>query len=511
MDFTNYIWALYKNSSEGEKYIELFENADIKELSKKYSFDYSFELDKKFKEIQNVQANFFDFSDVVAEYSYNVQIDSVEKARSFFENFIFKEGIPIKLELTDGEIKDFPLLAEDEEGNFDYKLFFEYIEVISFCLYKAFPEYFFPYFFDRKDFFTFLQVCENFEITIPNFPPRNNWQKKIWFYFDLSISLNEFRQHIKLKPAEFVAFIYDFGVNSLLKIKKEELSNPLKAWFIGGGKWDYDTLDHADENSSYTWGAGNERIKRGDIILMYCTSPRSSIHSIWRATSDSFINPFAYYYYVVNIGFPIKIKPISFNSLFLNPIIKQNPTVKGHMQGLNGRPVSQNEYAEFLRLIKDSGIDISEFPQLPVFNHSSNPIQDERDVEIELIEPLLNRLGFKSNDWMRQMPIRMGRGIRYFPDYSIIFNSQKGEESAKIIIEAKYEILSEKQLEEAYLQAKSYAVRLRSHIFIVADKDNLFLFEQIKDTFEITNKIKYSWPDLDDPDTFHGFKEKVRE
>ncbi|MDP4275504.1 MAG: hypothetical protein Q8907_14610, partial [Bacteroidota bacterium] len=449
---------------------------------------------------------------VIADYTRNIQINSVDQARSFFENFIFHEGIPLKLKLKNGRIRNFPFLAIYEKENFTYKyeFFFEFFEAISFCLYKKFPEYFFPYFFDRKDFFTFMQICENFEITIPNFPPRNNWLKRVWFYFDLSISLNEFRKHINLPPPEFVALIYDFGIKSLIKITKEELSNPLKAWFIGGGEWDYDTLDDANENSSYTWGAGNERIKRGDIILMYCTAPRSYIHSIWRATSDSFINPFAHYYYVVNIGFPLKIKPINYHSLSINPILKKNPTVKGHMQGLNGRPVTQIEFAELLRLIKESGINISEFPQLPVFNHSSNHIQDERDVEIELIEPLLFRLGFKSEDWMRQMPIRMGRGIRYFPDYSIIFNSKRGEESAKIVVEAKFEILSEKQLEEAYLQAKSYAVRLRSYIFLVADKDNLYLFEQLKDTFELTNRIKYSWPDLDNPDTFHSFKEKVR-
>ena len=318
----------------------------------------------------------------------------------------------------------------------------------------------------------------------------------------------EFRRYLNLKPNEFAAFIYDFGVKSLKKIKKDELPQPAKVWFVGAGDWDYEFLDNADESSTDTWGAGNERIKSGDIIIMYCTNPRKCIHSIWRAISDSFINPFAYYYYLVNIGFPMKINPIGFQTLASNSILKENSTVKAKMQGLNGKPLNQNEYSELIRLIKESGIDTSDFPKLTRYNHSTENINDERDVEIILIEPLLKRIGLTNDDWMRQMPIRMGRGVRYFPDYAVFFNCKRGEETAKIIIEAKYEILTDKQLEEAYIQAKSYAIRLQSYLFIIADKNCLYLFEPIKNSFELANKKNYLWSDLDAPDVFHSFKER---
>lgn len=510
MRFTEYIWNLYKNSTEGVDFIRQLDNIDIKSLSVKYNFQYSFEVGGDFKNELNIQTSHIDISSNVLDYTKNIQIFSIEEARSFFEDYVFQKGIPLNFTLNNGDNELIPYLFTENKENSEFKYFFDFFEAITICLYKSFPDYFFPFLFDRKGFSTFIKVCENFDIAIPAFPPRNNWIKKIWFYFDLCVSLNEFRRFINLSSKDFVAFIYDFGVKTLIDTKKEELPQPNKVWFLGAGEWDYKFLDNSDDFSSSTWGAGTDRIKCGDIMIMYCTLPRKSIHSIWRATSDSFINPFAYYYYVVNVGFPIKINSIGFQELLSNSVFKDNSTVKARMQGLNGKPLNQNEYLELLRLINDSGIDTSVFPNLTNYNHTNDNIQDERDVELLLIEPLLSRLGFKNNDWMRQMPIRMGRGVRYFPDYTIFFNSKRGEESAKIIIEAKYEILSDKQLEEAYLQAKSYAIRLQSDIFVIADKFKLYLFEPMKNIFDLKNRIVYTWNDLDNPDSFHSFKEKIK-
>ena len=420
-----------------------------------------------------------------------------------------QKGIPINLKTKDNKVLVESFFLPDDNNIDELKRFTIHFEIFSISLYKAFPEYFIPYLFDRKGFYTFLKVCENFDIALPPFPPKNNWVKRIWYYFDLCVSLNEFRKYVKLSPSEFVAFIYDFGPKSLLDVNKAELPSPTKAWFIGAGEWDYDFLDGADDKSRETWGAGNDRIKAGDIIVMYCTLPRKSIHSIWRATSDSFINPFAYYFHVVDVGFPIKTNPIGFQTLLSNPVFKENSTVKARMQGLNGKPLNQTEYQELLHLINEAGIDITGFPQLPAYNHSNENIQDERDVEIELVEPLLTRLGFKEKDWMRQMPIRMGRGIRFYPDYSINYNAKRGEETAQIIMEAKYEILSDRQLEEAYLQAKSYAIRLQCKLFIVVDKNCLYLFEPQKNIYELNSRNQYTWKNLDNPDIFHILKEKM--
>ena len=46
-------------------------------------------------------------------------------------------------------------------------------------------------------------------------------------------------------------------------------------------------------------------------------------------------------------------------------------------------------------------------------------LKNEKDVEKNLIKPLLIKIGYKKYDWIRQMKIRMGRGHRIYPDYAI--------------------------------------------------------------------------------------------
>ena len=63
----------------------------------------------------------------------------------------------------------------------------------------------------------------------------------------------------------------------------------------------------------------------------------------------------------------------------------------------------------------------------------------KRDVEVNLLEPLLNSMGWHEHkDYIRQLPIHAGRGHRIFPDYALHYNNKLEEENAKVLIEAKY-------------------------------------------------------------------------
>ena len=44
---------------------------------------------------------------------------------------------------------------------------------------------------------------------------------------------------------------------------------------------------------------------------------------------------------------------------------------------------------------------------------------NQRDVKVQLVDPLLRRAGLESGDWVRQLAVRMGRGERVYPDYAI--------------------------------------------------------------------------------------------
>ena len=89
----------------------------------------------------------------------------------------------------------------------------------------------------------------------------------------------------------------------------------------------------------------------------------------------------------------------------------------------------------------------------------------------------------------------------------MLFRSKgtKGEETAQFLWEAKFTISSRRQLQDAFLQAKSYAMRLQSKGFGLVAKEGIWIsFE--KDSF-LFEKIKsYSWADLENPDVFSEVK-----
>jgi hypothetical protein len=148
-------------------------------------------------------------------------------------------------------------------------------------------------------------------------------------------------------------------------------------------------------------------------------------------------------------------------------------------------------------------------PQLPVYIRNIQGIENERDVELKLVEPLLKYLNFKDTDWIRQLPLKMGRQTKYYPDYAIKVNNTKGKESAKIILETKYSINTKKQLDEAFTQARSYALRLSSALIILADIDYIWLFEKSKSDFNSEFSLKLHWNELTNSDNLFQVKKKI--
>ena len=97
-----------------------------------------------------------------------------------------------------------------------------------------------------------------------------------------------------------------------------ELPKPTNVWLTGAGGGDFTFLDSLGENPNgndqQIW-ACNERTRRGDIIVLYCTSPRSYIHSIWRSNSGGIFNPFDYYHCRTTVCDGILTPHITFKDL----------------------------------------------------------------------------------------------------------------------------------------------------------------------------------------------------
>lgn len=98
----------------------------------------------------------------------------------------------------------------------------------------------------------------------------------------------------------------------------------------------------------------------------------------------------------------------------------------------------------------------------------------------------------------------MGSTSCYFPDYAILTNAQKGNETAKAILEAKYHILNSKQLENAFYQAKSYATRLGAKVIIIAASEGIWIFAaDKKQRFKLDDYTNYSFSEISNSDNFH--------
>lgn len=475
MKFNRYVWELYKESKAGKTAIDDF---------------------KSFIDVKKKSDDGDDESRIVEIfYSYFSQKTfQIEFADEIFDKWI-SEGI---------HVDEWEVLGQNAD-----ELWWEKIELISSILYFVFPEFFIPYVFP-DNFDQFKRICDGAYIALPEIPKKRYKRKRTLYYVEICKVLYEFRILHGLTPEELLAFIYDFIPNSLAENIEETtiITSPAKVWYVGGG--DFEFLDHAKSDEVCFWQS-NIDTRVGDIIIMYCWSPRSYIHSVWRAANDGYIDPFFYYYSITSISDPIKVPPITFREIKANEILSQSPIVKNNFQGVNGYPVPYKEYGEMLKLWAEKGMDISILPEIEPIRHLSDDVvlKDERDVEVYLLEPLLLKLDYKATDWIRQMPVRMGRGERFYPDYCLGAVSKRGEESAKLLFEAKYSIKNQKNLKDAYFQAKSYAIRLQARKFVLVSKEGLWVFETFRNSFELEKNVFYTWNDIENPDIFYRLMSQI--
>jgi hypothetical protein len=320
----------------------------------------------------------------------------------------------------------------------------------------------------------------------------------------------DFRTEHHLSPIELCTFLYGFAPRFTENFIKAELPEANRVYIVGAMAEDVNTiLKHLTDDAILFW-QGTEEMLPGDIVIVYETAPYSRIGSIWRAVSPGFDDPFHYFPGKVFVGHPVKVPYLSFNELQTDTVWGKKGLVKAHMQGVNGRTCSIEEYAALKGMLTKKGFDISKFPTPPPYaQFYHEDLQVERDVEEKLLEPFLKRIGYFESDWTRQLPLRMGRGIRYFPDYTLHASGTRGEERADFIWEAKFRIPTKKQLREDFGQAKSYALRLRTSGFGLVSMEGVWIsFEE--DQFEFEKLRHLSWTDLERPDIFGDINIQLR-
>ena len=481
MRFEKFLLDDYLQTSEGKKIFAFFANF-------KDNFIHHYD-------------NFYNFVDSLLETKIEIDGYIPQVERDFNESFT---GITKKIRNIDDFVETYFSRGAFEEDTREYQ---EDIIYFSVEFFMEQPEYAFPYLYPLH-FYRFQEICRAFDIVIPELPGKTRHLERVQYYFELCRSMYEFRKQHGLSPVELCVFLYGFAPRFFERYVENELPEPNNIHMVGATKGDAENFEKnpPDKDTRNIW-QGTEDIMVGDIVIMYETSPYSRFSGIWRAVSPGYDDPFCYYPGKVVLSYPIRIPYVEFKTLISDPVWGKNSLVKAHMQGIGFKqlPVTQAEYAQLKKLIKraDPSFKLSKLPEPPAYsNFYHEGIEVEKDVEEQLLEPFLSKLGFDvKNEFTRQFPIRMGRGVRYFPDYALHATGSQGGERADFIWEAKYRIPTTKQLREDYGQAISYALRLQTKGFglvslegvkiWLADEHNHFNFEK---------GIHYSWEDLETPE-----------
>lgn len=379
------------------------------------------------------------------------------------------------------------------------------IPSLSVALYCIHPRFFFPYYFYPR-FYALKQIFDEFGIFLPPVPPKKNLDGRFLYYFELCRSFHHFAAQHEIPGELAPAFLYGFAPQALqlddaLPI---ELPPPRRAWFVGGGisqNGDFEYLDQATKSSQTIW-AGNPETQPGDIVVMYCLSPRSCVHSFWRALRFGAVEPFRYFYNTIWIGQPELVTPISLSEMRKDSILSSMPLVKSNMQGINGRAITKPYYDRLLALLREKGVDTSALPQLEEVEIEDIDLHNERDVELHLLEPLLVELGFQPSDWIRQMRLRVGRSEKVIPDYVILPAERRGDHAPRAawIWEAKFSILSHQQLRKDFEQAISYARLVGAKGVSLLSREGLWLGLR-QDDYALMKAKHWSMAQLRSPDS----------
>ena len=475
-----YAWNLYKNSPEGKNMIKFFSEANGYILFKKYCPHAVFHTEEEYDEwLDNI------YCYGVSEYEQPASLDDAKNLYSSLITLGF---------MIEGE----PWIYRN-----DFKRTLGIIQPISYVLSRFAPEYFFPYLFICR-ISELNRISDVFDIELPKLPKRTDYKGRCMYYWEMCELFYTFRKDNGLSSAELCAFLYDFSSKVIGYIPFGENPQPSQAWFIGGLLYPKDkTLD------AKFWQSSPET-KKGDILIHYETSPISAITCIEIAQTDGVIDPLFYYYSNTYIGERIDIPHVTLKELQYDAYFSKHPLVRKRFQGVNGRPASDEDYAELIRLIKTKGFDVEKLPKLyaPTFPKDII-IENEKDVEKRLLEPILNAMGwYEHKDFIRQLSIHAGRGHRIFPDYALHYDNKPEEERASVLIEAKLYMKSNRDIEEAFLQARSYAQLLSSSVIVLCDKLCLFIYEK-NGSFDRNNYKRYYWTELEHPEIFNELKNKL--
>ena len=489
-----FVWELYLNSIEGGQATEYF--ASLEDYAQRSALlapflsvgDWIALLADDTQTPENLPMGEEDlaFVDAVRAAAAAVPASTPEEVRALLTRLV-----------ESGTVQ----LSDDEDDLLSLQDPFMNLPLLSLGLHLAHPDVFLPYGFVGHYHFV-PKIAETFGLALPPVPAKKEHLER-WLYFGtFCAAFQEFRRANDLTLPELLAFMYDFSVNYVAEEQDAELPEPRNAWLLIGGVENGDLAElDASEPASRTHWQGNLDMRRGDVCVMYVRSPVSAVHSLWRVLEDAYEDPFFHYKHAVQIGWPVPLPRLHFRALVADPLLGENRYVKANLQGASGKALTHAEYERVLQLAATLGgvpADVPHFPVREVVKLAD--LANERDVEVKLVEPLLQRLGLSPTDWIRQLPVRMGRGERVYPDYAIGVSGVAPELRVRALVEVKYRAPGERAWRDAFLQAKSYGLRLGAAAIMTAAAEGVHVYPRQHDDFTFTQGQFYAWNQLQEGD-----------
>jgi len=385
VQFNRFIFDNYLATDEGKKALAFFSDFENVVKNKKKSAYFDF-----LNHIGILPVAKKDSDDELKHYSMLFTDFNFSESYKEDEEIFQKSGID---GVIDNEKK---FIVEEIEFNNNYteRDYMTFVRGFSLIFYFSFPKFFFPYYFDMQ-FPKLENICKEFDIILPPLPPKRDYKKRLFYYFEICKAFYDFRQQHKLSPEEFCVFLYYFAPHCAEPISfADDLPEPSKVYICGASKEDSEWLKTADSKTITRW-AGNTNMLPGDIMLLYEVKPVAAIQSVWRCITVGANDPFEYFIDRVWVSKMIRTPPATLDDLRADFVWKEKGLVKASMQGCAGTPCTKDEYDAFLKMLEAKGFDTSHLPKI-AYTGLPNDVElnVERDVEEKLLEPLLKKLGY---------------------------------------------------------------------------------------------------------------------
>lgn len=399
-------------------------------------------------------------------------------------------------------------LEELEEK--DFKLALNLTLPISVALSSIYNGFFIPYLWTMQ-FYFLKEIAQKYEIELPKAPKKSEYLQRCYYYLDLCGIFGDFAEENNLSRAELCAFLYDYELNLLREELTQESTNealpaPLQGWFLVGNK-----SEGEKHMKSGFWQANPETL-RGDVMVFYEKSPVMALNAVWRAATDGSKDPLFYYYSSTNICDKIDIPSISFAELQEDSYFKNHPLIRKKFQGGSGWPLTSEDYNNILRILTAKGFDTSVLPKLMAHETPKDLIlKNEADVHSQLVMPMLKSMGWtkENGDIAEQVNQHVGRGETQKKGRTDISLHPYGEDlkKARVLIEEKFWMRNEKEIEDAFRQGESYANLSNSELMVTCDKLQIRVYKRDhKGLWDPTTPIIFYWDSLSDPDNYRTLK-----